>query len=140
MKRFDRIVGIVLAVVMLFSSVAFSSQLTAGDGAYGAYIGKDGSIYQTWYTTKVVTEKAEHIVGVHNGYVYYQTLETDETTNLSRRVLKRARMIDATDIDAEANFEEKIDVLYDNILGDAILARKQEILDAKLHLVGGATC
>ena len=26
------------------------------------------------------------------------------------------------------------------ILGDAILARKQEILDAKLHLVGGATC
>ena len=26
------------------------------------------------------------------------------------------------------------------ILGDAIMARKQEILDAQLHLVGGATC
>ena len=33
-----------------------------------------------------------------------------------------------------------LDVVEANILSDEILERKEEILDAKLHLVGGATC
>ncbi|MBQ6715543.1 MAG: hypothetical protein IJN21_03375 [Clostridia bacterium] len=121
MQRFNRIVGLALAVVMLFSNVAFASQLTAGDGAYGAYIGKDASIYQTWYTKKVVAEKAEHIVGVYNGYVYFETLVTDEISGNAICALKRAKMIDASDIEAEENFEQSVEVIFENIQPHAIL-------------------
>ena len=32
------------------------------------------------------------------------------------------------------------EVVQEQLLGDEILTRKDEILGAKLHLVGGATC
>ncbi len=80
-------------ILTLFSpTIAFGAGLTAGENTSAVYIGKDGSIRQTWYDVDIVLEGCEWIVGVNGDYVYYQVANAEDEMGNASSSLFRAEL------------------------------------------------